>query len=84
MDLAGYAKLVLGKHCILCEKVFTEPITIEYYTHTQGWLVEGFTERQWLYITCFYCRYQNALWKLGIKGGAYELLQYPERTYLLH
>ena len=85
MNLADYALLASGKQCISCAKAFREPITIEYYPHTQGWLIEGFTECQWLYVTCTYCHYQNALWKLGVKGSVHELLQSSARAHhLLH
>ena len=30
-----------------------------------GWPVQGFTEKQWLHITCEKCQRENALWKLG-------------------
>lgn len=85
MNLADYARLVLGTRCILCEEAFQEPITIGHYQHTQGWLVENFSELQWLYITCYYCDYQNALWKLGVKGSVHDLLRSSAQAHdLLH
>jgi len=41
-------------------------LPIEHYDHDGGWPVEGFKEKQWLYVTCPKCGYQWALWKLGV------------------
>lgn len=43
----------------------TLPSEIEHYSHPSGWEVPGMEEKQWLFITCSHCGYQNALWKLG-------------------
>lgn len=39
---------------------------IEHYPHGAGWPVQGFPELQWLYVTCPKCKYEWALWKLGV------------------
>jgi hypothetical protein len=31
---------------------------LEYYPHPNGWEVEGFSEKQWLYRTCLECGHQ--------------------------
>lgn len=42
------------------------PVDLEHYDHDGGWYVEGFDEKQWLYLECPDCGYQTALWKIGI------------------
>jgi hypothetical protein len=42
---------------------------IKMYSHENGWQVDGHFERQWLYITCPKCKYDWALWKLGVPRG---------------
>lgn len=37
---------------------------VKRYPHSEGYPVEGFTEKQWLYKTCSKCRYDWALWKI--------------------
>lgn len=70
MTLEDYARLVREKCCVGCKRPFTLPIKIEHYPHSDGWLVNGFEDRQWLYVTCKHCDYQSALWKIGIAGSA--------------
>lgn len=36
------------------------------YDHSDGWSVEGFQEKQWLFIVCPQCRYEWSIWKLGV------------------
>lgn len=36
------------------------------YPHSGGWRVEGYKKRLWLYVTCPNCKYQWAIWKLGV------------------
>jgi hypothetical protein len=36
------------------------------YSHEGGWDVRGFARKQWLYRTCPKCRYDWALWKIGV------------------
>ena len=57
-----------GSLTCVCGFVFNpHRITIEHYDHDDGYEVEGYDKRQWLYITCPRCNYQMALWKLGVK-----------------
>jgi len=63
MSLNDYQRLLRGKRCVICNRIL--PQKIEFYDHEYGWTVEGFSVKQWLYITCP-CGYQNALWKLGV------------------
>lgn len=42
------------------------PAKLEHYTHAFGWPLHGFDEKQWLYVVCPKCKYQWALWKLGV------------------
>ena len=49
--------------CLCGHDLHGQPIL--HYPHDAGWTVEGCNERQWLFITCPKCGYQNALWKLG-------------------
>lgn len=39
---------------------------LESYSHDGGYEVENFAEKQWLYIVCRKCDYQNSLVKMGI------------------
>ena len=39
---------------------------LEHYSHPQGWLVEGFGIKQWLFITCLKCHLSWSLNKLGV------------------
>lgn len=41
-------------------------LPIEHYPHSGGWPLEQFAEKEWLYVTCPKCKYQWALWKLGV------------------
>ena len=65
MKLEDYQKLLKGKKCRWCGTPL-EDLPIEHYDHDDGWEVEGFERRQWLYVVCPKCGYQWALWKLGI------------------
>lgn len=46
------------------------PSTVYGYPHSEGWEVEGYEERLWLYMLCTKCGYQWALWKLGVSRFA--------------
>lgn len=52
--------------CRWCGEEHIDRQPISYYPHDGGWEVEGFNEKQWLYIVCPKCEYQHALWKLGV------------------
>lgn len=67
MKLEDYAEQIKGKTCRWCgEELPNEPEDIEYYPHSGGWTVDGFKEKLWLYVTCIKCKYQWALWKIGV------------------
>ena len=47
---------------------------LEHYSHPQGWLVEGFDIRQWLFITCLECHLSWSLDKLGVPQSTIQPL----------
>ena len=63
--LEEYAEMVVGKACRSCSKPMHE-VEVESYPHSGGWEVEGRLAKQWLYVTCDACDYQNSLSKLGV------------------
>jgi len=67
MKLEDYKKLLMVKRakCKWCGTPLWY-CEIEHYDHDDGWEVEGFSKKQWLYVTCPKCGYQWSLWKLGI------------------
>lgn len=71
MNLEDYRKQIQTPTCQWCKgkdqivPLMNEPI--EHYDHSGGWTLDGFKEKQWLYITCPKCDYQWALSKLGVK-----------------
>jgi len=65
MRLEDYQKLLEGKRCRWCGCDLSDQ-EVKHYPHKAGWEVEGFEEKQWLYVVCPCCNYQWALWKLGI------------------
>jgi hypothetical protein len=66
-NLSDYQKELHGKTCRWCDnKVLLEHQPIEHYEHSGGLMVDGFKEKQWLYVTCPKCEYQWSFWKLGI------------------
>ena len=73
LTLEEYSKLVEGIECIGCGRPLKAPIQLDHYDHRGGWVVDGFSERQWLYVVCPSCYYQNALRKLGIAGCIEEI-----------
>lgn len=65
MKLNDYGSLVQGKVCRFCNTVLNHG-SVEYYDHEGGFIVEGFKERQWLFITCSGCGHQWSLVHLGV------------------
>jgi len=61
--LTEYEKRTRIKRCGSCGGKLG---SIEHYSHSGGWAVEGFNKRQWLYKPCLECGYDWALWKLGV------------------
>jgi len=67
--LEDYQKMLEDKYCAWCGTPLKD-CKIEHYPHSDGWEVEGFSEKQWLYVTCPNCGYTWSLWKLTkIKKG---------------
>lgn len=65
--LEEYANEIKTTACKWCGNTLpTGPENIQNYNHDDGWEVVGFHHRQWLYIECSICKYQWALWKLGV------------------
>ena len=52
----------LKPKCRICDR--TLPCDISFYPHPDGWTVEGFDTKLWLFVTCPFCDYDWALWKL--------------------
>lgn len=64
-----YLTEIQDLHCLICgESLEGQPI--RQYPHSAGWIVEEFKQKQWLYIICSNCNYQNAIWKLGVSRDA--------------
>ena len=62
--LSDYRKLVKKE---LCRWDNTQlPMTVLSYDHQDGYEVEGFEKKQWLYLRCVKCDYDWSLWKLGV------------------
>lgn len=68
MTLQDYVKAALdkGADCKNCGKLAEEG-ELEHYDHSDGWVVDGFTTRRWLYFRCSKCSYQTSFAKLGFK-----------------
>jgi len=77
-SLEDYARQVVGKKCVGCGEPFAQPL-IDHYNHDGGWIVYGFSRRQWLSVRCSHCHYDTSLWKLGIRGDVDNL---PEKSSL--
>lgn len=69
MKLIEYGKQVEGCKCRFCQSVLSHQ-SVEYYDHDGGYMVDGFQQKQWLYLTCPGCGYQWSLVKLGVARGA--------------
>ncbi|MHC1624664.1 MAG: hypothetical protein ACXQS2_01500 [Methermicoccaceae archaeon] len=62
-SLEEYKEELKGKHCKICGESL-EDCDVHHYPHSGGWEVEGFRERQWLYVICPKCGYSWSWWKL--------------------
>lgn len=69
MNLREYAERALekGAKCWSCGGAVSVS-DIRHYGHSDGWKVDGFEKRQWLYFECLRrrCRYQTSFAKLNI------------------
>jgi hypothetical protein len=68
MKLEDYERLVKGKVCRWCNSKL--PPKVRHFDHENGWKVDGFDCRQWLYVRCKKCGYDWNLEKLGIRRDA--------------
>ena len=64
-SLEQYQNLIVGNVCSGCFKSVTG-LTLQYCNNQQnGWDIEGFSTRQWLYVDCPSCCYQTSLKEMG-------------------
>lgn len=65
MRLVDFATAFIQKdvRCKHCGSFF-RPSSVHCYPHANGYEVEGYVDKQWVYLTCPKCGYQWALWKL--------------------
>lgn len=68
MKISNYSEQIKGQKCGFCGTVLNHN-NINYYDHGDGWKVEGFKNKQWLYVPCHGCGYDWALQKLGVQRG---------------
>jgi hypothetical protein len=40
---------------------------MQHFDHSDGWPLEGSALLQWVFVHCTYCRYDWAIWKLGVE-----------------
>jgi hypothetical protein len=64
VNIDDYKKVVNGKACRWCE--YELPNEVLHYNHGCGWKVEGYQQRQWLFVRCPRCEHDWSLEKLGI------------------
>lgn len=55
------------KICKSCKKELHEQGGVSFYPHENGWDILGLAEKQWVYLKCTHCDYQNSLDTLGVK-----------------
>lgn len=65
MKLGFYSESIRGAKCRFCGATLNHR-NVEYYDHDGGYEVEGFTQKQWLYVTCHKCGHQWSLVHLGV------------------
>lgn len=66
-----FKKQVKERICRWCGADLSKEPIKHYGPHSGGWTVPGYDEPRWLYIVCPSCKYQWALWKLGVKRERY-------------
>jgi hypothetical protein len=68
MTLEEWEMFVLSQDptCLSCGQPLPAGV-LEHYDHEDGWSVEGFSARQWLYFVCPACRYQTSFAKFKIE-----------------
>ena len=66
-SLIKYSNMITKHVCMGCgAELDTSAGNIQLYPHSGGWNVEGIEGKQWLYVRCHKCKYDWALWKLGV------------------
>jgi hypothetical protein len=65
MKMSDYQAQIVGKVCPACKRPV--PSRIQFRDHAGGFKVDGFSQRQWLWVSCPGCSFDIALWKLGIE-----------------
>jgi len=63
--LLRYQEELRGHYCTRCG-VDISTRGIRNYPHSGGYMIEGYEEKQWLFVVCS-CRYEWSMEKLGIK-----------------
>jgi len=66
-------------HCICGAKL--DGYSIKSYDHEDGIEIEGYTEKQWVYVTCS-CNYQMAYWKIKKEIEYDEYENPPQINYI--
>ena len=68
--LSDFGRMLIGKRCDCNGQPSLAGLPIIHYDHEGGWKVDGFENRQWLYVNCPHCKYGWSLYKLGVPGRA--------------
>lgn len=70
MNTQEYALMATerGAKCYSCEKILKVE-EIRHHDDDNGWLVEGYRHRQWLFFLCSDCGYGTSFIKLRIEGS---------------
>ncbi len=58
----------------ISDRITKGECVLKHYSHPEGWKVEGFDEKQWLYIKCLKCHVSWSLDKLGVPQSTTESL----------
>lgn len=61
--LREYQALLNNRKCFDCDYPLAT-VPLSHYEHSDGWLVDGFDKKLWLYAICPKCRYESSLSKL--------------------
>lgn len=73
---------VLQKQCFcgailnkqVSDRIIRGDAVLDHYNHAEGWKVEGFDEKQWLFIKCLKCHISWSLDKLGVPQSTIQPL----------
>jgi hypothetical protein len=61
-----YGNIESRKPLCLCGYDLSKEPIVYYVPHSDGWTVEGETQKVWLYVKCPKCGYDMAIWKMGV------------------